>query len=272
MSNPEKLPVFFIPHGGGPWHVMADAFGDPVGYGKLKDYLVDLGQKCSPEIKAILVISGHWEETVPTVHFGTNPPLFYDYYGFPDFTYNLKWQAPGNPELALRIEEQLINAGFTSARETQRGYDHGTFVPFMIAFPEAKIPVVQLSMVNSLDPSTHIAMGKALEPLRYEGVLIVGSGMSYHNMRGFMSGGSSAANDSKLFGDWLTNTVENLDPQKRNNSLVDWQKAPGARNSHPRSEHLVPLFVAAGAAGTDIGHRDYSGKLNSIHVSGYKFG
>jgi len=272
MSISEKLPAFYIPHGGGPWHVMDDAFGDPVGYGLLRDYLIKLGQEYSQVVKAILVISGHWEETVPTVHFGDNPTMYYDYYGFPESTYQLKWPAPGNPELAGKIENLLKNKGFAPKREYKRGFDHGTFVPFMVAFPEAKIPVVQLSLVNTLDPSTHIAIGKAIEPLRSEGVLIVGSGMSYHNMRGFMSGSSSAANDSKLFDDWLTNTVENIDPKNCNKALVDWLKAPGAKNSHPRSEHLVPLFVASGAAGNDAGTRDYVGTLMGVNVSGYKFG
>lgn len=268
----KKMPVYFIPHGGGPWHVLDDAMGDPVGYGSLRRYLTELGQKNRPKIKAILVISAHWEENVTTIHFGQNPPLYYDYYGFPEFTYQLKWNAPGHPQLAEKVEMLLNNAGFKTKRENKRGFDHGTFVPLMIAFPEAKIPVVQLSLVRSLDPATHLAMGKAIEPLRSEGVLIVGSGMSYHNMRGFMSGSSSAANDSKLFDDWLTNTVENIDPKNRNKALVDWLKAPGAKNSHPRSEHLAPLFVAAGAAGNDAGTRDYAGTLMGVNVSGYKFG
>jgi len=265
----KRLPVYFIPHGGGPWHVMDDAMGDPVGYGGLRTYLTELGQKYRPKIKAILVVSAHWKENVPTIHFGQNPPMYYDYYGFPEFTYQLKWNVPGHPQLAEKVETFLNNAGFKTKREYERGFDHGTFVPLMIAFPEAKISIVQLSLVHSLDPATHLAMGKALEPLREQDVLIIGSGMSYHNMRGFMSGSSSAANDSKLFDDWLTATVEKSNPDKRNESLVNWEKAPGAKNSHPRSEHLVPLFVAAGAAGNDAGTRDYVGTIMGVNVSGY---
>ncbi|MBN2747819.1 MAG: dioxygenase [Bacteroidales bacterium] len=268
----KNMPVYFIPHGGGPWHVMDDAMGDPVGYRGLRTYLTELGQKYRPKIKAILVVSAHWEENVPTIHFGQNPPMYYDYYGFPEFTYHLEWNVPGHPQLAEKVETLLNNAGFKTKREYERGFDHGTFVPLMIAFPEAKIPIVQLSLVHSLDPATHLAMGKALEPLREQDVLIIGSGMSYHNMRGFMSGSSSAANDSKLFDDWLTATVEKSDPDKRNESLVNWEKAPGAKSSHPRSEHLIPLFVAAGAAGNDAGTRDYAGTIMEVNVSGYKFG
>lgn len=266
------LPVYFIPHGGGPWHMMDDAFRDPVGYGKLKGYLENLGRQFSQRIKAILVISAHWEEDSPTVHFGTNPPLLYDYYGFPEPTYHLEWPAPGNPELAGRIENLIQARGFTTKREYKRGFDHGTFVPFMVAFPKADIPVVQLSLVTTLGPATHIQLGKALEPLRNEGVLIIGSGMSYHNMRGFLTQNSDTSEHSQKFDDWLTQTVEINDTKKRNEMLINWENAPKARESHPRSEHLAPLFVVAGAAGSDIGSRDYSGRLMGITISGYKFG
>jgi aromatic ring-opening dioxygenase catalytic subunit (LigB family) len=198
--------------------------------------------------------------------------LLYDYYGFPDSTYHLKWPAPGNPELAERIENLLHLNGFETKREFERGFDHGTFVPLMIAFPKPEIPVVQLSLVKTLDPETHINLGKALELLRNEGVLIIGSGMSYHNMRGFMSGSSPAADISTQFDNWLTQTVEINDTKKRNEMLINWENAPKARESHPRSEHLTPLFVVAGAAGSDKGSRDYSGLLMGIKVSGYKFG
>lgn len=267
-----KLPTYFIPHGGGPWHVMNDAFGDPVGYGKLKDYLESLGRQYNQKIKAILVISAHWAEDFPTVHFGTNPPLLYDYYGFPESTYHLEWPAPGNPELAQRIEILLKAGGFSTKREFQRGFDHGTFVPLTVAFPKADIPVVQLSLVNTLDPATHIKLGKALEPLRNEGVLIIGSGMSYHNMRGFMSQNPDTKDNSKKFDDWLTRTILNSDTNARNQALIKWQYAPAALECHPHSEHLVPLFIVAGAAGNDQGNQDYSGMIMGVKVSAYKFG
>lgn len=267
-----KLPTFYIPHGGGPWHVMNDAFGDPVDYGKLKEYLENLGQQFSQKIKAIIVISAHWEEDFPTVHFGSNPPLLYDYYGFPESTYHLDWPTPGNPELAEQIENLIRANGFTTKREYKRGFDHGTFVPFMIAFPKDEIPVVQLSLVKTLDPATHIKLGKALEPLRNEGVLIIGSGMSYHNMRGFLSDGTNAIENSEKFDNWLSKTVLNSKINERDTALMNWQKAPAAQECHPRSEHLLPLFVVAGAAGNDTGLIDYTGTLMGIKISGYKFG
>jgi aromatic ring-opening dioxygenase catalytic subunit (LigB family) len=156
--------------------------------------------------------------------------------------------------------------------DDKRGYDHGTFVPMMVAFPDVNVPVVQLSLIKGLNPQTHIKMGKALEPLRKEGVLIIGSGMSYHNMQGFMSESLTGASVSKHFDDWLTQSVEKNNAYERNELLINWEKAPMARDSHPRSEHLIPLFVAAGAAGNDTAIRDYSGLLMSINISGYKFG
>ncbi|MGB9696593.1 MAG: DODA-type extradiol aromatic ring-opening family dioxygenase [Ignavibacteria bacterium] len=267
-----KLPVYFIPHGGGPWHIMDNALGDPSGYESLRNYLIEFGNKYKQIAKAILVISGHWEEKVPTVHFGINPPLLYDYYGFPEYTYHLKWEAAGSPELAEQVEDLLTRSGFKSSREYKRGFDHGTFVPLMVAFPEAKFPVIQLSLVDSLEPKTHINLGKALKPLRYKGVLIIGSGMSYHNMRGFMSGNPNVFIHSEKFDNWLTDVISKDDVKDRNLALINWRNAPFALESHPRSEHLVPLFVIAGAAGDDIGRRDYSGTVMGVKISGFKFG
>ena len=272
MNDSEKLPAYFIPHGGGPWHVMDDAFGDPEGYGKLKKYLEDLGKNYKDRINAVLVISGHWEEPVPTIYSSESLALFYDYYGFPEFTYKLQWPAKGDAGLALQVEKLLKTSGFRTDMDDKRGYDHGTFVPMMVAFPDVNVPVVQLSLIKGLNPQTHIKMGKALEPLRKEGVLIIGSGMSYHNMQGFMSESLTGASASKQFDEWLTRSVEKNNAIKRNELLVNWEKAPKARESHPRSEHLAPLFVIAGAAGDDTAIRDYSGLLMSINISGYKFG
>lgn len=272
MNGSDKLPVIFIPHGGGPWHIIPDAMGDPVGYGNLRGYLKELGNSYRSRIRSILMVSAHWEETFPTIHFGESPNLYYDYYGFPEYTYHLSWPAPGNPNLALRVEQLLNSKGFNTRREMIRGYDHGTFVPMMVAFPEAQLPVVQLSLVRGLDPSTHIAVGQALEPLRSEGVLIIGSGMSYHNMQGFMSGSPEVESTSKKFDNWLAAAVEVKNPEQRIQTLVKWAEAPGAFESHPRSEHLVPLFVVAGAAGSDAGKRSYNGKLMSATISGFTFG
>src|SRR5689334_8631112 len=139
--------------------------------------------------RALLVVSAHWEEPVPTVMTSAHPAMLYDYYGFPPESYQLTWPAPGDPALAGRVRELLGNAGFATAEDTERGFDHGTFVPLKVTYPEAEIPCVQLSLRRGLDPAEHIAMGRALAPLRDEGVLIVGSGMSYHNLRVFGAAG-----------------------------------------------------------------------------------
>lgn len=272
MGESAKLPSIYIPHGGGPWNVMEDDFGPDSGYGALRDYLVSLGNRYRDKATALLVISAHWEEPRPTVHFGPRPGMLYDYGGFPDFTYKLSWPSPGSPALAERVAGLLGAAGFSTAREEKRGYDHGTFVPLMVAFPEAKLPVAQLSLISGLDPESHFKMGQALEALRSEGVLIICSGMSYHNMRGFMSGSSQIEGISKGFDDWLAASVALADPEERRRALVDWRKAPGALDCHPRSEHLVPLFVAAGAGGRDPGRVDYSARLLGVRVSSHIFG
>jgi aromatic ring-opening dioxygenase catalytic subunit (LigB family) len=251
---------------------MREDFGSDPGYTQLESWLSTIGARHRDSVKAILAISAHWEEKQPTVHFGTRPGMLYDYYGFPPHTYHLKWPAPGAPDVAARLEELLQNAGFQTQRERERGYDHGTFVPLMLAFPEAWIPVAQVSLVSSLDPVLHVNLGRALEPLRDEGVLILASGMSYHNLRGLMSGGPTVASDSERFDAWLATTLAIADPAERRAALADWKRAPGALGSHPRSEHLVPVFVAAGAAGSDTGHRDFSEMLMGARVSGHVFG
>ncbi|MDX9784538.1 MAG: class III extradiol ring-cleavage dioxygenase [Spirochaetia bacterium] len=272
MHDLNKLPVIYLPHGGGPWHVLKNAVDDREGYTRLKYYLVELGEGFKNRITSILVISAHWEENLPAIHFGQNPGMFYDYSGFPQFTYKLKWPAPGSPELAARIEKLLAGAGIQTKRETERGFDHGTFVPLMLAFPEAKIPVAQLSLIRGLDPERHIALGSALQPLRSEGVLIIGSGMSYHNMQGFFSGGPAVESASRRFDDWLAATVAMSDPGQRRAALTQWKRAPGGLESHPRSEHLAPLFIVAGAAGADPGRREYSEMLMNAHIASHVFG
>ena len=142
-------------------------------------------------VRALLVVSGHWLEPVVTVHSGEHPPLLFDYYGFPPHTYALTWPAPGAPPIAARIRELLAEAGIPSREDATRGFDHGAFVPLKVAFPDAAIPTLQLSLDASLDPATHLRLGRALAPLRKEGVLIVGSGMSFHNMSALMRPGAA---------------------------------------------------------------------------------
>lgn len=266
-----RLPVIFIPHGGGPWHVMPDDAIDPVGYPSLKQWLSGLGRFITPDVKAILVISAHWEEKHVTINFNENPTLLYDYYGFPNYTYSLNWNIKGSSEIATVVENTLAANGFDVDREYQRGLDHGVFVPLMVAFPRPQIPIVQLSLVSSLDPETHTKIGEALQPLRDQGILIIGSGMTYHNMRGFMATGTDAKLHAEKFDEWLVQAMSNPNPYERNVLLASWQNAPWAIECHPRSEHLTPVFVTAGAAGNTKLSEVFSNTLMGMKVSGFIF-
>ena len=236
---------------------------------RLAHFLRELTSTLDTRPRAILVISAHWEAERPTVTTRRDPPLIFDYSGFPPETYQLRYDAPGSPELATRVRELLDAAGIASAEDSARGFDHGVFVPFKLIEPEADIPIVALSLVSTLDPAAHIAIGKALAPLRDEGVLIVGSGMSYHNMRELLSANDAAG--SITFESWLSESVS-ADAALRNERLREWRRAPHARVAHPREEHLIPLMVAAGAAGDDRGTHVFHDRILGASISGYRFG
>ena len=262
------MPVVFLPHGGGPWPFVETRFGEKEELAALAKYLRSIHSLPKTPPKAVLIISAHWEESLPTVMSGAHPPMLYDYSGFPPESYTITWPAPGDPKLAARVRELLSNAGMESAANAERGFDHGTFVPLKLAYPDADVPTVQLSLVRGLDPKAHIAIGRALAPLRDEGVFIVGSGMTYHNLRGF---GPQGRPVSEAFDAWLRETAA-LDPQSRDARLMEWESAPSARAAHPREEHLLPLMVVAGAAGSDRGTLDYNGAILGLRLSAYHFG
>jgi aromatic ring-opening dioxygenase catalytic subunit (LigB family) len=263
-----RMPVVYVPHGGGPWPFVDVGFGAEAEWDGLRAYLVGLAAIAPERPRALLVVSAHWEAPVPTVTSAARPPMLYDYYGFPPAAYEITWPAPGDPALAARIRARLAAAGIESAEDAARGFDHGAFVPLKLAYPEADVPCVQLSLVRGLDPALHLTLGRALAPLRDEGVLIVGSGMSYHNMRGFGSGGRSA---SVAFDAWLREAIT-LDPAARDAALLRWEDAPSARACHPREEHLLPLMVVAGAAGHDLGRVPYGAPLMGVRVAAAQFG
>src|SRR5688572_12048372 len=178
----ERMPVVFVPHGGGPWPFVEMGF-PPDDVARLASYLRSVRRVPPEPPRALLVVSAHWEAPVPTVMTSEQPPLLYDYYGFPPESYRIKWPAPGHPKLAGRVRELLQAAGFETGANSERGFDHGTFVPLKLTYPDADVPTVQLSLKQGLDPEQHLAMGRALAPLRDEGVFIVGSGMTFHNLR-----------------------------------------------------------------------------------------
>lgn len=239
--------ILFLSHGGGPLPLL----GDP-GHQKMVGALRGLAAGI-PRPSAILVISAHWEEAVPTLTASAAPSLLYDYYGFPPESYQIQYPCPGSPALAQRIHEVLSAAGMVPGMDAQRGLDHGVFVPLKIMFPEADIPCVQLSLLSSVDPQAHLEMGEALRALDEENLLVIGSGFSFHNMRAFFTPDTPETRAMNLaFEDWLQETCHSpaLSDAERRDRLLHWADAPHARYCHPREEHLLPLHVCQGLAGT----------------------
>lgn len=264
-----SLPTVFLPHGAGPCFFMD---WQPAGlWDRMAAWLSGLTKTLGETPRAILVISAHWQADTFTVNTQASPSLYFDYYGFPDHTYRLSWPAAGDPELAAEVRKRLTEAGLSSSEEGQRGLDHGVFIPLKLVFPEAEVPVVQLSLKNGLDPTEHLALGRALAPLRDQGVLIIGSGMSYHNMARLRRGGAVVDPDSRAFDSWLAETVA-LPDSARSSRLMDWASAPGARASHPEEEHLLPLFVVAGAGGEAAGKKVFEDEVMGSVQSAFVFG
>lgn len=230
--------VIFVPHGGGPRPVM----NDPAHAG-LTASLQSMGDQLKGA-KAILVISAHWEESAITVSAQTQPGMYYDYYNFPPQAYELQYPAPGAPDLALQVQAMLSQQGIDCRLDHERGYDHGTFIPLMLMAPAADIPVLQMSLRADLDPQAHIDLGKALAPLLDQGVVIMGSGLTFHSFPAMRNPDKTEALPrSKVFDDWLNMTVLSNDEA----SMAAWGNAPEGRFCHPREEHLLPLHVCFGA-------------------------
>ncbi|XP_072992123.1 extradiol ring-cleavage dioxygenase-like [Typha latifolia] len=197
--------------------------------------------------RAILVVSGHWETDVPTVTVtsGANDTI-YDFYGFPRSMYKLKYPAPGAPDLAKRVKDLMEQAGFGRVKaDKSRGLDHGAWVPLMLMYPEANIPVCQLSIQTHKGAAYHYNMGKALAPLREEGVLIIGSGSATHNLRSIGPDNGPIFKWALEFDTWLKESLLN----GRHDDLNNYEKAPSGKMAHPWPDHFFPLHVALGAAG-----------------------
>lgn len=262
-----KMPTYFISHGGGPWPwvpAMRQAFSN------LEQSLTAMVSAFPERPKAILMVSGHWETDKVRIMAAAHPGMIYDYGGFPPETYRVVYPAPGCPPIAQRAAALLTQAGIAAELDASRGFDHGTFAPMEVMYPAADMPLLQLSILNSYVPARHLAIGRALAPLREEGVAIIGSGLSYHNLRLF---GAAARQPSEAFDAWLSEALA-LAPSEREAALCDWERAPFARVCHPREDHLVPLFVAAGAAGTDSATRIYHdvNLMGGVTASSYQFG
>ena len=264
-----RLPTYFVSHGGGPWPFMKDQVGSV--YDELEASLVDMPRQLGERPKAVLVVTSHWEEERFMVSSGTAPGMIYDYGGFPPHTYKIQYPAPGHPVLAERVAALARAAGHEVALDEQRGYDHGTFSMLYPVYPQADMPVVQLSIKHGYDPATHLALGRALAPLREEGILIIGSGLSFHNLRQFGPAGKLASHE---FDAWLQYVLLQLPPAERSTALMHWSEAPYARLAHPREDHLVPLFVALGAAEQEAAACVYHEEafFGSLAVSSFRFG
>jgi aromatic ring-opening dioxygenase catalytic subunit (LigB family) len=263
-----RLPTYFLSHGGGPWPFMEGPWRERCRL--LEQALQDIPRQLSLRPRAVLVVSGHWDEKDLTVSSSPMPGMEYDYAGFPPEMYRIRYPAPGSPALASRVADLLAGAGWRVVSDPLRGFDHGTFSMLKPMYPQADMPIVQLSMKSSFDPAEHLAVGRALAPLRDEAVLLIGSGFSYHNLRMM---GPAAAEPSERFDAWLRRVLLEAPAAERGPLLEQWERAPAARLAHPREDHLIPLMVAAGAAGEDPATCVYGERfMGHVAASSFRFG
>jgi len=251
-----RFPSIFVNHGGGPLPLLGR---QPA----LAQHMREVRAKWLPETKpdAIVVVSAHWESDAIEILSSDKPSILYDYGGFPAESYQYHYPAPGSPSLARKIQDLLSDNDIESKLNDKRGFDHGVFVPLMLMYPEADVPVVAVSLHNSLAPDIHLKLGAALAPLRDDNILILGSGYTFHNMPAFFHPSQETYQASAQFNDWLKNTLTSSSssssslstdpnstcssPGKVFDKLSLWEQAPGARIAHPREEHLLPLLVTA---------------------------
>jgi 4,5-DOPA dioxygenase extradiol len=252
-----SMPTIFVSHGA-PTLILSDA--------PARTFLAGLGQQI-PRPTGIVAVSAHWDTDVPAVSVVRRPDTIHDFYGFPEALYQLRYAAPGAPQLAEKVAK-LTGA----AHDHHRGLDHGAWVPAMLGWPEADIPIFQLSVQPALSPAHHIALGRKLAPLREEGVLVMGSGSAIHNLRALVRDEDSEPEPwARAFDDWVAAAVETGDEA----ALADYRaRAPYAREAHPTDEHFLPLHVAYGAAGEGAQgralHRSFT--LGNLSMAAYAFG
>lgn len=253
-----SMPTIFVSHGA-PTLILGDT--------PARTFLASLGKQL-PRPRAIVAVSAHWDTDVPAVSLARQPETIHDFYGFPEALYRLRYAAPGAPDLAERVA-RLTGA----AHDAHRGLDHGAWVPAMLGWPEADIPIFQLSVQPEQSPAHHIALGRKLSALRAEDILVMGSGSATHNLRALVRGGGDSEPEpwAQEFDDWLADTVEKGDEA----ALADYRaQAPNAVDAHPTDEHLLPLHVAYGAAGAGACgralHRSFT--LGNLSMASYAFG
>ncbi|XP_073964098.1 uncharacterized protein [Choristoneura fumiferana] len=261
-------PALFVNHGGGPMPLLGDK--DHVG---LTNFLRDDVQKHVDfkNIKAIILVTAHWEEDKVTISSGNHHDLYFDYYGFPPESYKYKYDAPGDSKLAERIHAVLKKNGIDSRLDPTRGWDHGVFVPMMLINPAADIPIIQVSVLSNQDPAQHYKLGQALYEFRKEGIAVFGSGMSYHNMREFFNSRGAGRVINKEFDEYLS-SVCTAEETRRREGLLKWREAKGATEAHPQraAEHFMPLVVVAGAGGSKQGERIFNWDMGGVfRLSGF---
>ena len=252
------LPALFIAHG---------APDLPLSTTPARAFTEALGQRYAG-VKAILVISAHWEARVPTIGTAAAPETVYDFGGFDDRLYSMRYPARTSANVVVEVAAALKAAGIDYAEDARRGYDHGVWIPLMLAFPKADVPVVQLSLRHGASAAENVALGKALAPLRDKGVLIVGSGAIVHNLRAIAREGTPAPDWARAVDDYIVTAIETGDEA----ALLKVLDTQGGRIAHPTPEHLMPLFVALGAGG-GVGHalhRSFS--WGSISMTSFAFG
>lgn len=268
LNKNSIMPSIYISHGGGPCFFMNGEFRD-IWY-KLENYLRNFNDSLKNKPKAIIIFSAHWEEDDFTINISKKPSLIYDYYGFPDDMYKIKYESSGSPKLASQIVKLLEVNNITVKVDSKRGWDHGVFVPLKVMYPNNDIPIVQISLKNNLDVKEHIKIGNILNVLRNNDILIIGSGSSYHNLKRFGTSGNKMSND---FDDWLSNTLKIEDKYLREKKLTDWNKEISAIFSHPREEHLIPLMVIEGTLNENEKiTKSFSDEIMGIRLSCFQFG
>ncbi len=264
-----RQPTFFLCHGGGPWPYLQGPMRRQ--FDGLEASLKGVLPSLAEQPRAIVVISAHWEAREFQVGTHPRPPMYYDYYGFPEHTYHVRYDAPGSPEVALQVKALLDKGGFPCGTDDKRGFDHGTFTLMEPLRPEADIPVVQMSVRADFDPMAHIEAGRLLAPLRDDGILIIGSGMTFHNLSAIGPRGQAP---STQFDQWMRERLVGSSAQDRTDALVEWESAPGAHFVHPRPDHLIPLHVAAGAGedGACTIHYHEPSFFGAVALTSFRFG
>lgn len=259
-ARPLPFPAYFCAHGGGPMPLLANAQWDHTKLVKSwMNSIRSITGVCGKP-KAIIVVSAHYNTQVPSVGSDPNPKMLYDYGGFPKESYEIKYPAPGSPEVSRRALELLAAAGIPAKEDKSRPYDHGVFVPLVKMFPDATIPVIPVSVLHNEDPKLHIAMGRALAPLRSEGVFIIGSGFSVH--AGSQTGDGSTFNNKLI----EVITSEGLSKADRISALAEFLKWPGAQEAQTvqsGTEHFMPLLTVFGSGidATEDGHGKVAGRI-----------